>query len=247
MTTVSWDYTKLAAHYDKRADYADAAIDELLKTAQIGAGGRVADIGAGTGKLTKKLLERGLVVDAVEPNDAMRSYGVKNTESPNVTWRDGTGEATGLPSGVYAGNFFGSSFNVVDSTKALQEVARMLSPGGWFGCMWNHRNLDDPVQAQIEGIIKRAVEGYDYGTRREDPTTIIDGFGQFGPVTGIEAGFLVTMSAEECVAAWRSHGTLQRNAGEKFDGIIADIAALLGDRPVDVPYTTRIWVAQMNA
>ena len=40
--------------------------------------GKVADIGAGTGKLTENLVSSGLGGFAVEPNDAMRAEASKN-------------------------------------------------------------------------------------------------------------------------------------------------------------------------
>ena len=78
----------------------------------------VADIGAGTGKLTKELLKHGLSVSSVEPNDAMRAIGIANTKGKSATWSVGTGEATGLPTGSVYAVFFGSSFNVVDQKPA---------------------------------------------------------------------------------------------------------------------------------
>ena len=50
---------------------------------------------------------------------------------------------------------FGSSFNVCDRQKALIESKRILVHRGWFACMWNHRDLEDPLQKEIESIIKK--------------------------------------------------------------------------------------------
>ena len=94
----------------------------------------VADIGAGTGKLTKMLLDAKLTVRAVEPNDNMRMYGIQNTAGKSVTWTEGVGESTGLEDNSVQAAFFGSSFNVVDQEKTLEEVARILLPRGWFAC-----------------------------------------------------------------------------------------------------------------
>ena len=77
---VTWDYTSLAKHYDKRADYADDAIKKMLALAKPNPATPIADIGAGTGKLTVLLLAHGYSVKAVEPNQAMREIGQKNTE-----------------------------------------------------------------------------------------------------------------------------------------------------------------------
>jgi ubiquinone/menaquinone biosynthesis C-methylase UbiE len=246
---VSWDYTEHAAHYDKRADYSEAAIKELIDFTGCTPLKSVADIGAGTGKLTKELLKQGLLVKSVEPNDAMRQIGIKNTTGKSVTWSGGTGEQTGLQtSSVYAA-FFGSSFNVVDQAKTLAEVSRILVPNGWFGCMWNHRDLNDSVQIQIESIIKSFIPSYSYGSRREDPTSIIDSSGDFSHVKCIEQNFTWRMSKSDIVEAWKSHATLRRQAKNEntFNEIIKDIEKYLNnfDTTIAVPYTTRIYFAQM--
>jgi ubiquinone/menaquinone biosynthesis C-methylase UbiE len=246
---VSWDYTDHASHYDKRADYSYDAIRDLLAATGCSAKTPVAEIGAGTGKLTKELLKHGLTVRSVEPNEAMREIGINNTRGKAVTWSVGTGEATGLPALSFHAAFFGSSFNVVDQKAALTEVKRILLPKGWFGCMWNHRNLDDPIQDKIESIIKSAIPGYSYGSRREDPTSIIASSGYFMPAKSIEGTFTWPMPKADIIVAWKSHATLKRQAGSDavFDRIIADITKYLANMPenIDVPYTTRIYFAQL--
>jgi ubiquinone/menaquinone biosynthesis C-methylase UbiE len=248
MTALAWDYTNLAAYYDKRADYEQGAIDALLKAVDASPLKPVADIGAGTGKLTKLLLKAGLTVNAVEPNAEMMKFGKQNTAGGRVTWYQATGEHTSLPDACVSLVTFGSSFNVGDRAKTLQEVKRISTPGSWFACMWNHRDLDDSVQKDIEAIIKRHIPGYDYGTRREDQTAYLQESGMFGDINTIEGTLQHTLSREDSVEAWRSHGTLERQAGAKFKDIIADIESYMADKPVvTVPYTTRIWYAQLKA
>ena len=146
-----WDYTALADAYLKRPDYSDAAIDAMLKIAQTPAGALVCDVGAGVAHLTLMLAARGFNVRAVEPNDAMRENGRKRTASlGNVTWSEGVGEATGQAAATFELVTFGSSFNVCDRGAALRETARILRPRGWFACLWNHRDLEDPIQARAE-------------------------------------------------------------------------------------------------
>jgi ubiquinone/menaquinone biosynthesis C-methylase UbiE len=246
---VDWDYTQHASHYDKRADYSAAAIAQLLQTIACTPARRVAEIGAGTGKLTKELLRRGLSVSAVEPNEAMRRIGIQNTQGQSVTWSVGTGEATRLPGGSAYAVFFGSSFNVVDQRLALTEVARVLVANGWFACMWNHRDLEDPVQQHIEAIIKAHIPGYSYGSRREDPTGVIAASRRFSGMRAIEGPFVWAMPRADIIEAWKSHATLQRQAGSdaKFGRIIGEISSYLDRQPatIPVPYTTRIYFAQL--
>lgn len=245
-----WDYTTLADAYLKRPDYADAAIDAMLSIAGAEKGDKFCDVGAGVAHLTLMLAARGLDVVAVEPNDAMRANGIKRTEKfANVRWHEGTGEATGQAARAFDMVTFGSSFNVCDRQQALKETARVLKSRGWFACMWNHRQLDDPIQSQIEAIIKERVSGYGYGTRREDQTEVIDASGLFGPVVHLDSRVMHEQTIEECVEAWRSHATLERQAGGAFHDVVAAIEnylQTLGTSNIQIPYSTNIWVAQLR-
>lgn len=244
-----WDYTTLADAYLKRPDYADAAIDSMLAIAGAEKGDKFCDVGAGVAHLTLMLAARGLDVTAVEPNDSMRANGIRRTEGlANVRWHEGTGEQTGQTAHAFDMVTFGSSFNVCDRPAALKETARILKQRGWFACMWNHRQLDDPIQAQIESIIKERVAGYGYGTRREDQTAIIDASGLFGPVVHLDSRVIHEQTIVECIEAWRSHATLERQAGASFGTVVAAIEeylASLKTSSIQIPYATNIWVAQL--
>jgi ubiquinone/menaquinone biosynthesis C-methylase UbiE len=243
-----WDYTNLADAYLLRPDYSDAAIDAMLAVAGVTAGA-ACDVGAGVAHLTLMLAKRGFEIAAVEPNDAMRSNGQKRTASlfPDVRWYEGTGEQTGQVSASFDIVTFGSSFNVCDRVAALQETARILKPHAAFACMWNHRNLEDPLQQAIETTIQRHIPSYAYGTRREDQTRVIAESGLFGPAVRVSAGVIHRVRADDIVEAWRSHATLARQAGDRFPAVvdaIADVVAKFGRSEVEVPYTTNIWVAR---
>jgi ubiquinone/menaquinone biosynthesis C-methylase UbiE len=244
-----WDYTTLANAYLKRPDYADAAIDAFLSIAGAKKGDKFCDVGAGVAHLTLMLARRGLDVVAVEPNNAMRINGIKRTERlSSIRWHEGTGEATGQANHVFDAVTFGSSFNVCDRQQALKETARILKPQGWFACMWNHRLLDDPIQSRIEAIIREKVPNYGYGTRRENQTTIIDASSLFGPVVHLDSRVIHEQSIEECVEAWRSHATLQRQAGDDFYDVVSSIESYLLSLNlpiIKVPYSTNIWAARL--
>ena len=239
-----WDYTERASTYDKRADYSEECVKELLHVIGLRESDVVADIGAGTGKLTKQLLQNGLIVHAIEPNDEMRKRGVANNLGAKVTWADAVGEHTNLHSKSVSAAFFGSSFNVLKQDLALAEAHRILRPEGWFCCMWNHRDLDDLVQRDIEQVIHSFIPNYDYGSRRQDPNEVILRSGLFSEVKTIQKGFTVTMMREDIIAAWESHDTLYRQSSGRFEEILAAIEDLLTDPTYTVPYFTRIWYAQ---
>lgn len=244
----SWDYSNLAEAYLKRPDYSDSALDAMIAAIKLPADARVCDVGAGVAHLTLALAARGFELVAVEPNSKMRQLGETRTAGIEaIRWHEGTGEATGQADAAFELVSFGSSFNVCDRPAALRESHRILAPGGWFACLWNHRDLKDSLQAEIEATIRRLLPHYGYGTRREDQTAVIKDSELFGPIQFVSGRVIHKQSLADCLTAWRSHATLVRQAGEKFDEVIAAIESLLrasGDAEIRIPYDTRIWFAQ---
>ncbi|HEY9844500.1 MAG: class I SAM-dependent methyltransferase [Candidatus Sericytochromatia bacterium] len=243
-----WDYSELAEAYLKRPDYADEALERMLAPMQLPPGARVCDVGAGVAHLTLQLARRGFEVTAVEPNESMRALGRQRTQGlVGVHWHQGTGEATGLLDQAFALVSFGSSFNVCDRDLALRETWRILQPRGWFACLWNHRDLSDPLQGEIEALIRSFLPDYGYGTRRQDQTEPIAASGLFETVHSVSGRVIHNQTREDCVTAWRSHATLQRQAGKRFPEIIAAIESLLHSRglaSLQIPYDTRVWFAR---
>ena len=95
----------------------------------------VLDLGAGTGKLTERLLQLGLEVIAVEPLDEMRAL-----IPPAARSLSGTAEAIPLADASVDAIVVGQAFHWFDTSRALPEMARVLRPGGTLGLLWN---LDD--------------------------------------------------------------------------------------------------------
>lgn len=245
-----WDYTELANAYLKRPKYSKKAVDKVIDMASVQKNDRACDIGAGTGHLTSMLAEYGCVVTAIEPNEAMRNIGaVQTSVFSNIIWIEAKAEETKQNNNVFKLVTFGSSFNVANRKLALRESARILKPEGWFVCMWNHRNLLDSIQADIEKVIKSSIKDYDYGLRREDQESIINESNLFHDVCKIEVPFFYSQSKRDCIEAWRSHGTLYRQAGHKFNDIISEIEKILASvhsAEIEIPYTTVIWMAMVK-
>ena len=245
-----WDYSDLAEAYLKRPNYSDEAIKEMIKKTSVETNDNVCDIGAGVAHLTIKLAENGLKVTAIEPNNNMRKYGIERTkEYNNVEWFEAVGEDTQQPSSKFDLVTFGSSFNVVNQQVALNEAVRILKNNGWFACMWNHRDLNDPIQKEIENTIKSYIKDYDYGVRRKDQSGIIKQNSNFNEVFKIEGRINHDQNIEEWLDAWRSHATLKRKDENNFKKIIKKIKNTVYDLEVEnitIPYITRIWMSKVE-
>lgn len=239
---ISWDYSDRAATYEHRADYDSAAIDRLLHHIPEPQSARAADIGAGTGKLTRPLLAAGMAVVAVEPNENMRSIAAKIPANAAALWVHGKAERLPLNSNSFDLACFGSSFNVVDAEQSLSEVTRILKNDGVLAILWNHRNLVDPLQAAVESAIKVHIPDYEHGSRRDDPSAAVLAATQFAAVDSFRNPFEYATNRDQYLAAWRSHATLARAAKSKFESVMNSIAAVVPPGEFLVPYSTAVWV-----
>ncbi len=154
------DFTNLAKFYVDRPGYSESVlncIQAYIMQKQKKEELVIADVGAGTGKLTENLLNLEGPVHgyAVEPNDAMRAEGEKVFEKTDlVTWKKGTAEETGLEDSSVDWVLMGSSFHWTDAPKAMKEFHRILKPGGFFTAIWNPRNIESSqLHMEIEQIV----------------------------------------------------------------------------------------------
>ena len=96
------------------------------------------DLGAGTGKLTTRLVERGLDVVAVDPIPEMLE--LLSNSLPETPALLGTAEEIPLPDDSVDAVLVAQAWHWFDTERAVKEVARVLRPGGRLGLVWNARD-----------------------------------------------------------------------------------------------------------
>jgi ubiquinone/menaquinone biosynthesis C-methylase UbiE len=178
----------VADRYDRgRPDYPPSAVAWLAGRLGLGPGRTVVDLAAGTGKLTAQLLVTGATVLAVEPSAGMRR--VLAARCPSVPAFEGTAEAMPLESGSVDAVVVGQAFHWFDGPAALDEIHRVLRPGGSLGLIWNRRDPEQPWGAELAQLFERHRGGTpthrDGAWRRAFETTAL-----FGPLT--QAAFSLT-------------------------------------------------------
>ncbi|HET6818510.1 MAG TPA: class I SAM-dependent methyltransferase [Mycobacteriales bacterium] len=127
-----------------RPSYPAAAIDWILP----GQARRVLDLAAGTGRLTERLVERGLDVIAVEPSDEMRAH-----IPPAASAMAGTAEEIPLDDASVDCVVVGQAFHWFDGPRAMSEISRVLRPGGTVGLLWLLADDADPVTARVCDVV----------------------------------------------------------------------------------------------
>jgi ubiquinone/menaquinone biosynthesis C-methylase UbiE len=135
----STGFQRAAAEYERaRPSYPTDAVGYLCEILPVGPGVRVLDLAAGTGKLTRLLAATGATLLAVEPVEAMR--GSLQQAVPGIEVLPGTAEAIPLADGAVDAVTVAQAFHWFDAKAALAEIARVLSPGGGLGLVWNVRD-----------------------------------------------------------------------------------------------------------
>jgi SAM-dependent methyltransferase len=129
-----------------------AEIDAWLRGALgLHAGRAVLDLGAGTGKFTRRLVETGAAVVAVEPVAQMRAQLA--TALAPVQTLAGSAEAIPLPDASVDAVVCAQSFHWFATAPALAEIRRVLRPGGRLGLVWNVRDESVDWVAQLTAIM----------------------------------------------------------------------------------------------
>ncbi|MGN5477362.1 class I SAM-dependent methyltransferase [Cupriavidus basilensis] len=141
-----------AATYARgRPEYPEGIGDWLRGTLGLGPGKTVVDLGAGTGKFTRRLAATGAAVIAVEPVDEMRAQ--LSAALPAVQAVAGTAEAIPLPDASVDAVVCAQAFHWFANEHAMAEIRRVLRPGGTLGLVWNVRDESMPWVARLTTIM----------------------------------------------------------------------------------------------
>ncbi len=175
------------AYAEHRPDYAEAAVRWALEPVGDRRPVRVADIGAGTGKLTATLVGLGAEVTAVEPDPQMLAE--LQRAMPEVRSAPGSAEEMPLPDASVDAVVAGQAMHWFDMDRAMPEIARVLTPGGVFAGLWN---VDDDRVGWVADLAEMS--------KRKASITLLrwrDGAARSGEQRLFEAGSGLFHAAEE--------------------------------------------------
>ena len=222
---------------------------------------RVVDLGAGTGGLTRQLVGRADEVVAVEPDDRMRQVLAETL--PEVRALAGTGESIPLPNGCAEAVLASASWHWMELVPTLQEVGRVLVPGGVLGVMWSGPDLsslfdqtpnllgdlrvalDDPSAAELTAALRNP-------HRAEQVLVIPPGVPFDQPETAIFT-WDVALTADQLIGLVGTYSwVILMEEGEKqrlFDTarrVLRDALGVEGGATFDLGYRTEGWRARRH-
>jgi len=185
----------------------------------------VLDLGAGTGKLTRVLVERYSHVIAVEPLDGMRE--VLERVVPAAESLAGAAESIPVADDSADGVFAASAFHWFANDDAIREVARVLRPGGVFAVVWNETidpsPLPEPYVARTQALFEEVRQDADLEENRFD----VIARGPFGELHEAAVEHEQRQTRDLTLSFLRSISVVAKLPPEEREALMAELGALL--------------------
>jgi SAM-dependent methyltransferase len=201
-----------------RPPYPSEAIDWLVPAGAR----RVVDLGAGTGKLTRQLRDRGLEVVAVEPSAGMRDQ--LHQAVPVVTVLGGSAEYLPLADDSVDAILVAQAWHWVEPSLAVPEAARVLRPGGRLGLVWNRRVETVDWVAEMSTIMgsSRSPDAGRQSPQIPEP---------FGPVERLNVEWIHRLSPEAMIDWVASRSYVITLPDAQRESVIGQVRRLLDGHP----------------
>ena len=225
-----------------RPSYPPDAVAWFVEHLRLAPGRRVADVAAGTGKLTRLLLPTGAELLAVEPVPGMRA--TFHRLLPDVAVVAGTAEALPFAAASFDAITVAQAWHWFDHERASAEAARVLRSGGRLGLVWNARDRTEPwvdeVWSIMDRVEKRAPWRDHENWRDSAGKAPMPGFGglheaEFRHVQQITPEGVVQRVASVSHVAVLSEPEREAVLGE-VRAVLATHPAVRGRETVEIPY-----------
>jgi len=209
-------------------------------------GGRVLDLAAGTGKLTRALVGRGASIVAVEPSANMRAQLTTVPALVDVPVLEGTAESIPLPDDSVDAVVVGQAFHWFDAPAALASIARVLRPGGGLGLAWNDDDLAGaPDWVCLEHERKESIGGGNIGLGVVLSSAAVHASSLFEPLESAEFRSVQRVTPAQALDSLASRSYIIAMDEPSRSALLDEVrAALPSAEVIDHPLVTRAFWAR---
>ena len=231
-------FGRVADVYERGRPEYPSHVLEILRPA-----GRVLDLAAGTGKLTRLLRASPARVVAVEPLAELRGY----LDADEVL--DGRAEAIPLADASVDLVTVGDAWHWFDHERAVAEVARVTKPGGRVALLWQTPDeSQSPAWTQALGPLLEPLRGDAHpGFRDEQGRGTLDADPAFDGLTERRVPFVWRPSRERYVDYIGSVSFVAGLEPEERRRLLARVAAVVPEGTLAVPFVTRCWLTERTS
>ena len=243
--------SRVADYVRYRPGYPAELIPLLRRECRLRAEHVIADVGSGTGLLTKVFLENGNRVIGVEPNAEMRAAGGEFlAQYERFSSVAGCSDATTLGDGSVDFVTAAQAFHWFEPLGTRREFARILKPGGWAVMMWNDRRIRETAFGRAyEDLLVRY--GTDY-TKVKDAYPEMHDMEEFfgkGKLQRFELPNFQVFDFAGLAGRLRSSSYAPREDNGRFEPMMAALRQLFlanqKNGKVRMDYTTQIYAGHL--
>jgi SAM-dependent methyltransferase len=202
------------------------------------AGLEVLEVGAGTGKFTRLLLELGARLSVIEPDDDMRRVLVRR--SPEVHVLLGRAEDVPVAESSFDAVVSSSAWHWFTQPDATNEMARVLRDDGSLCVLWNGFSRDDPFMAELTKFRQRPD---DTNVRPRGWRAHFDPDGSFVDVRDVSLDWTWTRTIDDVVALFGTYSGAIIQSDENrhtMERLVRQrLVEHVGDSVVELPMTLR--------
>ena len=207
-----------AAYHSARPEYPDWVYDMLVSRCGLRPGVRLFEIGPGTGTATRRLLALGAnPLVAIEPDARLADFLEATNPTPALQVLRAPFEEAALEEGAFDLGVSATAFHWLDEEAALEKVARLLRPGGWWMAIWHIFGdagrpdpFHDATQSLLAGFTLPSAgdRGIPFGLDAEARTQALKRTGAFDVVDCKIIPWQLTLTTEQTVALYATYSDM---------------------------------------
>ena len=228
-----------------RPGYPAEFFDYLTSACRLDERAPVLDVGAGTGKASAPLADRGIPVISVEPSLAMARQGVQFYS--NLRYTAATADTLPFSAGMFSLVIAAQSFHWFSPETTLPEFARVLTKRGHFAVFWNSRDRTKECVRDFEDLIRLFNPQHKVSYRMKDWSAVIASGGLFRILDQRQFSQTVPMTMPDWIGLSRSVSYIRSIGGDKmpkFERALEKRLSIYSS--LDCPYVTDVWLAETN-
>jgi SAM-dependent methyltransferase len=220
---------------------------DAARVADLASSSAVLEVGAGTGKLTRVLVDEFAEVVAVEPDPRMRSWFIALRSRAALL--AGAAEALPLARASVDAVFVAEAFHWFDHQLALAEISRVLRPRGALVLMWNRpAGRPDPPITEVEKLLEPLwpkdidmpldLDPSRFPYARDWPRAFDHSV--FEPLQESKFANVRTVGRDELVAFFGSMGWIGGLPEDEAKALLDAVRSRLVDRDYRLPFETDV-------
>ncbi len=245
--------SRVADYIRYRPGYPPALIDLLREECGLQKFHQIADIGSGTGFLSKVFLQNGNLVWGVEPNPEMREAGSEFLAAyPNFASVVGSAEATNIADASADFVTAAQAFHWFEPMATRREFARILRPGGWAVVLWNGRRIGETEfgRAYEDLLVRYGTDYTDVKEAYPEAQDLEEFFGR-GNVQRRELPNFQEFDFYGLAGRLRSSSYAPKEGDARFAPMMSGLRSLFDanqkNGAVRMEYTTQIYFGRLDA